>query len=146
MLKEVGFLSEQNSEFFDPIIRDERIRKLREQLETRIVIIDGAMGTMIQLEELEEAEFRGARFADHPCPQKGNNDLLTLTKPDLIRDFHMSYLEAGVDIVETNTFSSTRVAQADYMMEEAVFDLNRCGARLAREAADKVTAQNQKHF
>ena len=143
MLKEVGALSEQNSDFLDPVIRDERIRKLREQLETRIVIIDGAMGTMIQLEELEEAEFRGTRFADHPCPQKGNNDLLTLTQADLIRDFHMSYLEAGVDIVETNTFSSTRVAQADYMMEEAVFDLNRCGAKLAREAADKVTAQNQ---
>ncbi|MBK18527.1 MAG: methionine synthase [Rhodospirillaceae bacterium] len=124
-------------------MRADRIQRLKQQLENRIVIIDGAMGTMIQDQELDEAGFRGTQFADHPCPVKGNNDLLILTQPDLIRDLHTAYLHAGVDILETNTFSSTRIAQADYMMEEAVYDLNRDGARLAREAADAVTAVDE---
>jgi 5-methyltetrahydrofolate--homocysteine methyltransferase len=124
----------------DPVRRGKNIKALRDALKTRILVFDGAMGTMIQGHELDEAAFRGERFADHACPQKGNNDLLILSQPDLVRQLHQDYFEAGADIVETNTFSSTRIAQADYMMEEAVDDLNRDGARLTREAADIVTA------
>ncbi len=140
MLKETANTAEAIPGALDPTVRAERIRQFKDQLDNRIVIIDGAMGTMIQDHELDEVAFRGDRFADHRCPVKGNNDLLILTQPDLIRDLHTAYLNAGVDVLETNTFSSTRVAQADYMMEDAVFDLNRDGARLAREAADAVTA------
>ena len=143
MLKDTTENSEAIPGAMDPAVRAERTRKLKAQLDNRIVVIDGAMGTMIQGHELDEAGFRGDRFADHPCPVKGNNDLLILTQPDLIRDMHTAYLNAGVDLLETNTFSSTRIAQADYMMEEAVYDLNRDGARLAREAADAVTATDE---
>ena len=143
MLKDTTGNSEAIPGAMDPAVRAERTRKLKAQLDNRIVVIDGAMGTMIQGHELDEAGFRGDRFADHPCPVKGNNDLLILTQPDLIRDMHTAYLNAGVDMLETNTFSSTRIAQADYMMEDAVYDLNRDGARLAREAADAVTATDE---
>ena len=143
MLKDTTVNSEAIPGAMDPAVRAERTRNLKAQLDNRIVVIDGAMGTMIQGHELDEAGFRGDRFADHPCPVKGNNDLLILTQPDLIRDMHTAYLNAGVDVLETNTFSSTRIAQADYMMEEAVYDLNRDGARLAREAADAVTATDE---
>ena len=143
MLKKTADKSEAIPGAMDPAVRAERTRKLKEQLDNRIVVIDGAMGTMIQGHELDEAGFRGDRFADHPCPVKGNNDLLILTQPDLIRDMHTAYLNAGVDVLETNTFSSTQIAQADYMMEDAVGDLNRDGARLAREAADAVTAKDE---
>ena len=107
----------------------------------RILLLDGAMGTMIQQHRFSEAEFRGERFADWPKDVRGNNDLLILTQPDAIRAIHLAYLEAGADIVETNTFSSTRIAQADYGMEDLAFELNREGARLAREAADAMTAK-----
>jgi 5-methyltetrahydrofolate--homocysteine methyltransferase len=107
----------------------------------RILVLDGAMGTMIQSHRFTEAEFRGKRFKDWPKDLRGNNDLLILTQPDAIRAIHMEYLRAGADVVETNTFSSTRVAQADYGMEELAFELNREGARLARQAADAMTAE-----
>ena len=105
----------------------------------RILVLDGAMGTMIQRYKLEEADFRGDRFRDHGQPLKGNNDLLALTRPDVLREIHDAYFEAGADIAETNTFSSTTIAQADYGLEEAVYDLNFASARIAREAADDWT-------
>jgi 5-methyltetrahydrofolate--homocysteine methyltransferase len=110
-------------------------------LDQRILVLDGAMGTMIQQHPLEEADFRGKRFENHPHPLKGNNDLLSLTRPDIIKDIHLAYFEAGADIAETNTFSSTTIAQADYHLEEAVYDLNYHSARLAKEAADEWTAK-----
>ncbi len=111
-------------------------------LARRILILDGAMGTMIQKYKLEEADYRGQRFADHPGSLKGNNDLLTLTRPDIIAAIHGAYLDAGADIIETNTFNSTSIAMADYQMEELAYELNRAGAALARECADKHTAKN----
>jgi 5-methyltetrahydrofolate--homocysteine methyltransferase len=110
-------------------------------LSERILIIDGATGTMIQAHRLEEADFRGERFADHPRPLAGNNDLLTLTRPDVVSGIHHAFLDAGADIVETNTFSSTAVAQADYGTEHLVRELNAEAARLARAAADEWTAR-----
>ena len=114
--------------------------KITEILQERILFLDGAMGTMIQRHKLDEAAYRGDRFADWPSDLKGNNDLLVLTQPDIIRDIHGQYLEAGADIIETNTFNATRVAMADYGMEELVPEINRAAARLAREAADTATA------
>jgi methionine synthase I (cobalamin-dependent) len=108
----------------------------------RILVLDGAMGTMIQDLRLDEAGYRGARFKDWPQDVKGNNDLLNLTQGEAIRDIHVAYLEAGADIVETNTFSSTTIAQADYAMEELAYELNLVGARLAREACDIVTKRD----
>lgn len=115
---------------------------IRELLQQRILIIDGAMGTMIQRYTLDEADFRGDQFKDYPSPLKGNNDLLSITRPDVIRAIHEAYLEAGADIIETNTFSGTTVAQADYRMEDAVYDINYRSARIAREAADKYSAKD----
>ncbi|MBN9010940.1 MAG: homocysteine S-methyltransferase family protein, partial [Rhizobiales bacterium] len=102
----------------------------------RILVLDGAMGTMIQTLRLREEDFRGTRFADWKTDLRGNNDLLVLTKPDAIRQFHLDYLRAGADIVETNTFSSTTIAQADYGMEALAYEMNVAGAQLAREACD----------
>lgn len=110
-------------------------------LRERILVLDGAMGTMIQRHPLTEEDFRGKRFKDHPDLLKGNNDLLSLTRPEIIKGIHEAYFEAGADIAETNTFSSTSIAQADYNLESAVYDLNFEGARLAREAADAFTAK-----
>jgi len=118
-----------------------RLIKLHEALKTRILILDGAMGTMIQKHKLSEADFRGERFKDWPRDLKGNNDLLTLTRPDVIREIHEAYLAAGADIIETNTFNSTSISQADYGMEAQVGELNREGAKLARAAADAWTAK-----
>ena len=143
LLKEQDPADEAYPGALDPAIRTGRIEALKKALNSRILVLDGAMGTMIQNQKLDEAGFRGERFADSACPQKGNNDLLILSQPDLVRSIHRAYFDAGADIVETNTFSSTRIAQADYMMEEAVFDLNRDGARLAREAADAVAAEDK---
>jgi len=114
---------------------------IRQLLTERILILDGAMGTMIQRHSLEEADFRGDRFAEHPSSLKGNNDLLVLTRPDVIRSIHMEYLEAGSDIIETNTFSSNMFAQADYALEHIVHELNVEAARLARSAVDEMTAR-----
>ncbi|MDX1592821.1 MAG: methionine synthase [Gammaproteobacteria bacterium] len=108
-------------------------------LARRILVLDGAMGTMIQRHDLGEADYRGARFADHGIDLKGNNDLLCLTRPELVRDIHAAYLAAGADIVETNTFSANAISQADYGLESVVRELNREAARLAREAADDAT-------
>ncbi|MFC1467710.1 methionine synthase [Verrucomicrobiota bacterium] len=115
-------------------------RKLAEALAQRPLVLDGAMGTMIQKHKLEENDFRGERFKDHPCPLKGNNDLLTLTRPDVIKSIHKEFFDAGADIVESNTFSSTSIAQADYQMEHLVQELNTEGVRLAKEAAAEVMA------
>ncbi len=114
--------------------------RLRSAAAKRILVLDGAMGTMIQSLKLTEEDFRGSRFADWPSELKGNNDLLNLTQPEHIRRFHVEYLRAGADIVESNTFSSTSIAQADYGMEDLAYELNREGARLAKEACDEVTA------
>ncbi len=100
------------------------------------------MGTMIQKYKLDEEAFRGDRFRDHDKPLKGNNDLLSLTQPDIIRSIHRAYFEAGADIAETNTFSSTRIAQADYGLEETVYDMNFQSARIAREVADEFSARD----
>ncbi len=116
--------------------RAARLAQLPALLAERILVLDGAMGTMIQRHELGENEYRGTRFADHPHDLKGNNDLLVITRPSVIRGIHDAYLAAGADILETNTFNSTRVAMADYGMEELAYELNVAGARLAREAAD----------
>jgi len=117
------------------------LKALEEAAESRILILDGAMGTMIQRHKFEEADFRGPRFKDHPKDLRGNNDLLILTQPDAIKAIHTQYLEAGADIIETNTFSATTIAQADYGLESIVFELNREGAKLARAAADEVAAK-----
>ena len=116
--------------------------KLQDCLRDRILVLDGAMGTMIQRYTLTEADFRGERFKNHPHPLKGNNDLLSLTRPDIIREIHRQYLEAGADILETNTFSSTSIAQADYHLESAIYDLNFQSAKIAREVADEFTKKN----
>src|SRR3954468_22743814 len=113
----------------------EVLAALRKAASERILVLDGAMGTEIQALKLSEADFRGERFAAHGHDLKGNNDLLILTQPDAIRETHLHYFRAGADIVETNTFSGTSIAQADYGLEAIVYELNREGARLAREAA-----------
>src|SRR5512135_2868958 len=105
-------------------------------LASRILIIDGAMGTMIQRYKLEEADYRGERFKDWPSDLKGNNDLLSLTRPEIIRAIHRQYLEAGADIIETNTFNSTSTSMADYHMQDLAYELNVAGARNARQAAE----------
>jgi 5-methyltetrahydrofolate--homocysteine methyltransferase len=115
--------------------------RLRQLLDRRILILDGAMGTMIQRHKLTEQDFRGRRFANHPRDLKGDSDVLVLTRPDVISAIHHEYLAAGADIIETNTFGGTRVAQADYGLEDAVYDINVEGAKLARAAADEWTAK-----
>ena len=122
--------------------RAARLQALQHALKERILILDGGMGTMIQSYKLEEEDYRGERFADWPQDVKGNNDLLLLTRPDVIQAIERAYLDAGADILETNTFNATRVSQADYGMEELVYELNVEGARLAREVADAKTAEN----
>ncbi len=115
-------------------------------LRQRLLILDGAMGTMIQRYPLTEEDFRGARFANHPKPLRGNNDLLSLTRPDIIKGIHAEYFAAGADMVETNTFSGTTIAQADYGLEHVVYELNYESARLAREAADEYATPDKPRF
>lgn len=115
---------------------------IRAELQKRILVIDGAMGTMIQRHTLEEADFRGERFKNHTCDVKGNNDLLNLTRPDLIKTIHLEYLAAGADIIETNTFSTQRISMADYQMEELAYELSYEGARIAKSAAQEFMAAN----
>jgi 5-methyltetrahydrofolate--homocysteine methyltransferase len=115
-------------------------RRFAALLESQMLMIDGAMGTMIQQHKLEEADFRGDRFADHPSDLKGNNDLLVITKPGIIEDIHVQFLEAGADIIETNTFSSTTISQADYGLEPLVRELNIEAAGIARRAVERVKA------
>lgn len=113
------------------------MKSIEQLLEEKVMVIDGAMGTMIQRYKLEESDFRGERFKDHPNSLKGNNDLLAITRPDVLKAIHKQYLEAGADIVETNTFSATRIAQADYKMEPAVYDINFLSAKVAKQAVEE---------
>lgn len=115
---------------------------IRSELAKRILILDGAMGTMIQRYSLEEEDFRNEKLKDHDHPLKGNNDLLSFTRPDVIKAIHTQYLEAGADIIETNTFSGTTIAQADYRLEHIVYDINYYGAKVAREAVDDFMKKN----
>lgn len=115
---------------------------IQEVIKERILILDGPMGTMIQRHDLKEEDFRNNDLKDHPIPLKGNNDLLSLTRPDIIKLIHESFLEVGADIIETNTFSSTTIAQADYGLQDWVYKINYESARIAREAADRFTLKN----
>ena len=118
------------------------MKKIQSILEERILVLDGAMGTMIQAYDFDENDFRGNRFQDHPCPLHGNNDLLSLTQPEAIKTIHKDYFEAGADIVETNTFSSTSIGMADYQMEDWVYELNFEAAKIAKQMADEFTQKN----
>lgn len=117
------------------------MKEIQSILKERILVLDGAMGTMIQRHALEEEDFRRGWYEDHHKPLKGNNDLLSLTRPDIIKEIHSLYFEAGADIAETNTFSGTTIAQADYDLEDAVYDINFHSAKIAREVADEFTAR-----
>jgi 5-methyltetrahydrofolate--homocysteine methyltransferase len=118
------------------------MKDIKSILKERILVLDGAMGTMIQRYDLTEDDFRKGWFEDHDQPLKGNNDLLSLTRPEIIRAIHAEYFEAGADIAETNTFSGTTIAQADYGLESAVYDINYHSAKIAKEVADEFTAKN----
>ena len=126
--------------------RQARIIALREALGARILVLDGAAGTFIQNYKLDEAGYRGARFADWSCDIKGNNDILNLSRPEIVREMHEAYLAAGADILETNTFSATTIAQSDYAMEDLAFELNVEGAALARAAADAASTKDKPRF
>ena len=115
---------------------------IKDVLKEKILVLDGAMGSLIQTYKLEEKDFRGERFKTHSHPLKGNNDLLALVRPDILKEIHALYLEAGADILETNTFSGTTIAQADYALEEAVYDINFHSAKIAKEVADEFTLKN----
>ena len=115
---------------------------IEELVRKRILILDGALGTMIQKYNLTEQEFRGERFVDQPGQMKGNNDLLCLTAPQVIQDIHRKYLEAGADIIETNTFNAQRVSMADYHVETYCREINLAAAKLARDLADEYTRKN----
>jgi 5-methyltetrahydrofolate--homocysteine methyltransferase len=121
--------------------RDQRIQQLYQAAKDRILILDGAMGTMIQSHKLEEADFRGTEFKDHPTDLKGDNDLLCITQPHIIEEIHTQYLDAGADIIETNTFNGTQLSQADYQLESQAYRINFEAAKIARLAADKKTLE-----
>ena len=116
--------------------------KIVQILAEKILVLDGAMGTMLQAYKFQEEDFRTERFKDHPSPLKGNNDLLSITQPEAIKAVHRKYFEVGADIVETNTFSSTSIGMADYAMEDLVYELNVQSAKIAREVADEFTQVN----
>jgi len=120
---------------------EERVRHLVDALRTRVLVLDGAMGTMIQSLNLSEADFHGQRYGSHGCSLEGANDVLALTRPDALRSIHRAYLDAGADIIETNTFNAQRVSLADYQLEEEAFEINRASAALAREVADQVAVE-----
>ena len=126
--------------------REQRIKHLHEALKQRILLLDGATGTMIQRHKLDETAYRGERFADWPSDLKGNNDLLALTQPEIIHGIHEQYLDVGADIIETNTFNSTRVSMADYDMEDLSYEINVAAATLARQAADKFSTQDKPRY
>ena len=117
---------------------------IKNSLESRILVLDGAMGSLIQTYKLEEEDFRGERFKEHSHPLKGNNDLLALVRPDILKEIHAKYLEVGADILQTNTFSGTTIAQADYALEKSVYDINYQSAKIAKEVADEYTLKNPK--
>ncbi|WP_299387381.1 homocysteine S-methyltransferase family protein [uncultured Lacinutrix sp.] len=114
---------------------------IKEELQKRILVLDGAMGTMLQAYKFSEEDFRGERFKDYASPLQGNNDLLSITQPEAIKIIHGKYFEAGADIIETNTFSGTTIAMADYQMEDLVYELNYQSAKIAKEVADEFTAK-----
>lgn len=116
--------------------REERLAHLKEEIKHRVLVLDGAMGTMIQGYGLTEADFRGDRFKNHPVDLKGDNELIGLVRPDILREIHLKYFRAGADIAETNTFGATVIAQADYQLESVSYEMNVESARIAREAAD----------
>src|SRR3954468_19527486 len=116
--------------------RQERLARLPSLLRERILVLDGAMGTLLQRHRFTEADFRGDRFRDHDHDVRGDSDLLCLTQPDAVRDIHRAYFSAGADIVSTNSFTATRIAQADYGLSHLARELNEAAARLARDAAD----------
>lgn len=118
------------------------MKNISELLQERILLLDGAMGTMIQRYNLTEENFRGDRFKEHKSDLKGNNDLLNITQPDIIKTIHRAYFDAGSDIIETNTFSSTSIAQTDYKLEDLAYELNKAGAQIAKEAAKECTKEN----
>ena len=128
--------------------RDQRLSRFNQLLAQRILILDGAMGTMIQTYKLEESDYRGERFKDWPRDLKGNNDLLVLTQPRIIGDIHLAYLKAGADIIETNSFNSTHYGMADYGMEDAalVYELNVTAAKIARAACDQIETDDQPRY
>lgn len=117
------------------------MNRVIKELQKRILILDGAMGTMLQQYKFTEEDFRGERFKDYPIPLQGNNDLLSITQPEAVKEVHRKYFEAGADIVETNTFSGTTIAMADYQMEDLVYELNYESAKIAKEVADVITAK-----
>ena len=117
--------------------------RIHQELKKRILVLDGAMGTMLQAYKFTEEDFRGERFKDFPISLQGNNDLLSLTQPAAIAEIHHKYFEAGADIVETNTFSGTTIAMADYQMEDLVYELNYQSAKIAKEVAYEFTEKNQ---
>ena len=119
---------------------------LAQALRQRILILDGAMGTMIQGYGFEEADFRSERFKDHHMPLKGNNDLLSITQPEIIEKIHAQYLEAGADIIETNSFNGNAVSMADYGLEDLVYELNHAAAQVARRAADRFSTEQKPRF
>ena len=117
-------------------------RDIREELKKRVLVLDGAMGSLIQEYKLDEADYRGELLKDHPSDMKGNNDMLSLTRPDVISEIHEAYLEAGADIICTNTFNATSISQADYYTEEYVYKMNKASAEIAKELTDKFTLAN----
>ena len=124
----------------------ERITHLKNELKRRILILDGAMGSLLQTYRLTETDFRGEQFADHPCELKGYNDLLSITQPHIVREIHANYCSAGADIIETNTFTSTSVSMADYQLQDIAYQVNYESARIARQVADKWTSPNKPRF
>src|ERR671920_2263830 len=127
-------------------VRQIRLEEFRALLKERIVVLDCAMGTMIQSYNLSEDDYRGEPFADHPVQLKGNNDLLSITQPHIIRAIHEATMEAGSDIIETNTFSSTSIAQADYKTQDLAYELNYEAARVARQAAEGFATPERPRF
>ena len=123
-----------------------KITHLKNELEKRILILDGAMGSLLQTYRLTEADFRGDRFADHPCELKGYNDLLSITQPHIVREIHASYCSAGADIIETNTFTSTSISMTDYQLQDIAYQVNYAAACIAREVADKWTSPSKPRF
>ncbi|MDD4031582.1 MAG: homocysteine S-methyltransferase family protein, partial [Bacteroidales bacterium] len=119
-----------------------KYKDIKKELESRVLVMDGAMGTLIQDYKLNEEDFKGELLKNEGHDQKGNNDILSLTNPSVIREIHNRYLEAGADIILTNTFNANRISQADYNTQSLVFDMNKTSAEIAREAADKYTLQN----
>ena len=118
------------------------MRNIKDILKERVLVLDGPMGTMVQGYGLSETDFRGSHFKDHPTDLLGNNDILSITRPDIISDIHELYLESGADLIETNTFNANSISQADYQMEHIVYDLNMQSAKIAKRISERFTKSN----